>query len=311
MSQTSVTFTESAFCPSSIAENDSAAAGTTASSEATLQQLDLELAQKVSQMRQLADRLAARLESNLKLELLKLPKDVQKMSMRDFCVQYGGDVDEAMKQTKMKDVLPPPAMSSVNLAAGKGASAEAASASARGGRSTRGAPSNNATGRKRQAETPSGVGQTPGAGGRATRSKLQVAATPSGAAASKGLAMVSGTPANGRGPAAAAFTPRAHETPRAAQLGENGYSANGSPINLLNTVRARSGKPGPSSGAVAPSVVLTMLDGSEFDLEADSTLKALEADDEKKAQAVSELEKLKAKVDAHLKALAGPRVFEM
>ena len=97
-----------------------------------LQQLDLELAQKISQMRQLADRLAARLESNLKLELLKLPKDVQKMSMRDFCVQYGGDVDEAMKQTKMKDVLPPPVIPSVNLAAGKGASAEAAPASARG-----------------------------------------------------------------------------------------------------------------------------------------------------------------------------------
>ena len=108
-----------------------------------------------------------------------------------------------------------------------------------------------------------------------------------------------------------AFTPRAHETPRAAQLGENGYSANGSPINLLNTVKARAGKPGTSALPVAPSVVLTMLDGSEFDLEADSTLKALEADDEKKAQAVSELEKLKAKVDAHLKALAAPRVFEM
>ena len=90
-----------------------------------------------------------------------------------------------------------------------------------------------------------------------------------------------------------------------------GYSANGSPINLLNTVKARAGK-GPAAAVAAPQVVLTMLDGSEFDLGADATLRALKADDEKKAQAVSELERLKAQVDAHLAALApGRHIYEM
>ena len=233
---------------------DGVAASGGFSSESLLEELEIELTEKVNQMRELADRLALRMESNFRVELLKLPKNVRTMSMRDFCVQHGGDVDEAMKQqaklsrTDEAMLMPPPAPSAADVPASSRRKA-AGGASARGGG-------------KRPA-----TADTPNARSTRTRTHGAVAATPSGPAAadsSKALA----TPGVGVA-GSVAFTPRVHETPRLMQRGEVALSANGSPIALLDTVKARAGKrerPGTAGvGDAAPSVVLTLADGTEVD----------------------------------------------
>ncbi|KAL1520961.1 hypothetical protein AB1Y20_022519 [Prymnesium parvum] len=67
--------------------------------DAFFQELEFEIAERVNQMHALAERLAARLEKKFQCEvLLKMPKDIRSMKMKDFCLEYGGDVDEALKQ---------------------------------------------------------------------------------------------------------------------------------------------------------------------------------------------------------------------
>ena len=125
------------------------------------------------------------------------------------------------------------------------------------------------------------------------------------AAGTKGLA----TPGAG-----VMFTPRVGETPRVAKGGEMGYSANGSPINLLDTVKARGkrARGGESSSAAATAqVALTLADGSEMDLSDAEVLKKLDGDDETRALAVAQLQQIQDQVAAHLKALKAPHVPEI
>ena len=307
----------------SVAEDPSlkaAAAAGSASSEAMLAELEIELAEKMSQMRALAERLSMRLESNFKCEVLKLPKAVRTMTMREFCVQHGGDIDEAMQQQAKRSrpndagldaalMPPPPPMAAANAAAA--AAAERAAAAKAAAKPTA------AKGKGKAKASADGAAATPSGGLRSTRSRLGgVAATPSGggaAASAKGLT----TPAPGGIPAVA-FTPRVHETPRNMRGGEVLLSANGSPINAIGTVRARVGKRGRSStsgGAAAgpvatePSVTLTMADGSELDLGAAASTAAL-ADTEARATAIDHLQKLQQQVEAHIKALRSGNVQE-
>jgi hypothetical protein len=268
------------------------------SHDSLLQELEIEFAEKVGQMRELSDRLALRLEANFRCEMLKLPKPVRNMPMREFCITYGGDVDEALKQQAKQirgdDALlmppprqPPPEAKPAARGGGKTAAPAAAPSSARGKRGAAAA----------------GVGEgstteTPGVRGRATRSRVAPAATPNGAA--KGLA----TPAAAGG-AAAAFTPRIHETPRMMQRGEVALSANGSPI-MLNTVKAHAGKRGRGTSDAGPSVLVAMADGSELDMSDSTAVKDLEANGEARDMALSQLEELQARVADHIKALKAP-----
>jgi|MDTA01.3.fsa_nt_gb hypothetical protein len=263
--------------------------------DSLLAELEIEFAEKVGQMRELSDRLALRLEANFRCEMLKLPKAVRNMSMREFCVSYGGDVDEAMKQQAKKNqskdaiTMPPPAP---KPAAKGGKAAPASNAKAAGAK--RGAPASEAE-------------ATPGAkGGRSTRARTGgPAATPGG----KGMATPAGA---GTGAGAVAFTPRVGETPRLMKGGEAAFTANGSPINVLNTVKARAGKRNrPGSEAAGPSVLLAMADGREIDLANREAVADLEADDEAKGFMLGELERLQAQVAAHIKALKGPNVPEI
>ena len=94
--------------------------------------------------------------------------------------------------------------------------------------------------------------------------------------------------------------------------GEAAFTANGSPINVLNTVKARAGKRNrPGSEAAGPSVLLAMADGREIDLANREAVADLEADDEAKGFMLGELERLQAQVAAHIKALKGPNVPEI
>jgi len=136
-----------------------------------------------------------------------------------------------------------------------------------------------ANGRKRGAGGETSA--TPGGGTRATRAR--VAGTPSGAAT--GRVPPAATPSGGRSAEssqAVPFTPRVDEAPRPLQEGENGFSANGSPIQVPGTIKQKPGPGGPRVGGVA---VLTLGNGHELEL------------------GLSELEKLKAQVEAHVAAM--------
>ena len=284
MSQTSVSFPSALIHPpASIAEDEvvDGALSCTAN-ESLLEQLDLELAMKTGQMRQLVDRLAASLDCEIKLQICKLPKSVQNMTMREFLNQYGGDVEEAMLHAhNSKHMMPPPPLPTAVSAAG-GRAPRGGAKAAPTPTSSKVAAVPSSAGRKRGvADTPTAASETPG--GRGVRSKrLQMAATPSAGGAAKGLV----TPAGGRGAGAmpvGAITPRQNETPRALQPGETGFSATGSPIAAApDTVKARAGIR--SNGAPAPSVLLTMADGSELDLGEAAALTDLEEDNEKKVR---------------------------
>ncbi|KAL3907507.1 MAG: hypothetical protein SGPRY_010144, partial [Prymnesium sp.] len=226
-----------ALCSTSISFHDDlkAAQQTDASGtpkDAFFEELDISVTECANQMRALADRVAARMEKKFQCEvLLKMPKDIRSMKMREFCVTYGGDVDEALKNLKRRkvDEMPPPMPPSAGEIPGD-TNARVAPASA--SRPARGVARNTA--------------ETPGAGGRMTRGAVR--------------GMISHTPQHGtsRSSAAVPFTPRVHETPRMARGGEMILSANGSPINVLDTVKAKIGKRGRH-----PEVVLTLIDGRE------------------------------------------------
>jgi hypothetical protein len=288
-----------------------------ASSESLLEELEVEVAEKVNQMRMLCERLALRLESDFKMEMLKLPKQVRTMTMREFIGQYGGDVDEAMKQQAKRDcnidhlmAAPPPAraMPPPPQPAARGGKKGKPGSSVGAGMGPPAPVPQSGRGSKRTATSDASI-ETPGVRGRSTRSRLAPDATPGGQAA-KAAAAGLATPAGGIGSSAGMFTPRMGETPRVAQRGEVSYSANGSPINLLDTVKARAGKRGRTGPEPAPSINIVMVDGTEKDL--GEALKDFEAgDDASKEAAVSQLEALQAQVEAHLKALRNPNVPEI
>lgn len=202
-----------------------------------LGELEIEYLEKVSQIRSLTERLALRLESSFRYELLKLPLAVRSMTMREFCEQCGGDVEQAIQHAAKRrkaatELMPPP--SSImqpprSIARPKALRDADAPAGLRNSR--------------RQAAS---MTATPMGGARATRGRT-AAATPGGAGLS--------TPSVGVG-AMPMLTPRMHETPRFARTGEVMLSANGSPINVLHTikakVRANAAVPLPSSRYNAP-----------------------------------------------------------
>lgn len=225
-----------------VAEGEAPPPGTRAGApgnDSFLEELEIEVMEKVNQMKSLADRLSLRLQSNFRCEVLKLPSAIRSMTMQEFCVQCGGDVDEALKQHAKRSrvatatsLMPPPA-----------GPPPAAKSAARGKAPPPTAGARATCGRRGSAM------ETPGAnGGRTTRSRT--CATPGGVAATPG----------GMVP----FTPRVHETPRIAKKGEMAFTANGSPINMINTVKARGTRPGGPAGMQQQSnILITLQDGTK------------------------------------------------
>jgi len=190
--------------------------------ESFLGELEIEYLEKVSQMRSLTERLALRLESSFRYELLKLPLAVRSMTMREFCEECGGDVEQAIQHAAKRrkpaaEAMPAPsALMQPPRSIARPKPAPRDTEAPAGSRTSRRNPAANAA-------------ATPAAGGRATRGRT-AAATPGGAGVS--------TPCVGSS-AMPMMTPRMYETPRFARTGEMMLSANGSPINVLNTVKAR------------------------------------------------------------------------
>eukprot|EP00964_Phaeocystis_antarctica_P065087 scaffold39215_cov42-Phaeocystis_antarctica.AAC.1 len=116
-------------------------------------------------MRSLTERLALRLDRNFQLELLKLPPSIRSMTMQEFCVQFGGDVDEALKQQSKRSKLgmppPPPGRKSIPAAAQPPTANKEAPASSRRGQPA--AAEGPRTTRKAGARA--AQAETPGAGG--------------------------------------------------------------------------------------------------------------------------------------------------
>lgn len=314
VTQTTISFNAKEMIPED--ESCAAASGAGSSSDSVnFEELELELKEKKNQMRDLAERLALRLRHNFDAEMVKLPKVVKNMTMREFILQYGGDVDEAIQQqtkrSRIDDPMlqPPPGpsaaaaepmeASSKKVARGGASSATAAMNSipnptkpTAGARGKRGAAAVGAT---------DSTAETPGAGKRSTRSRLAggagaAAATPAGAGA-KGLA----TPG-------VAFTPRMGEKPRMVKGDDVVVSANGSPLVVPDTIKARGKRVRGGEGA---SVALTLADGKEMDLDDKETLMKLEGDEDTKALMVQQLREIEAKVRSHLVALNAPHVPEM
>lgn len=249
-----------------------------------IEQLDLVLAEKTSEMRKLVERHALSLNRDLDLEMLKLAPWLKKMTMRDFCIKYGGDIAEAERQhakSKLENdplLVPPvapPKAAGGKAVAGKGTKRTGTEANMPGSASS------------------SNASATPG-GNRSTRPR-RGDETPRGGS-SRSMA----TPAGGRS-VPVAFTPK--QTPaRQMQAGEGQFSKNGSPLVVVpNTAKAKVG--GKKNGAALgdPSVLLTLGDGTEITIDNATDLEGLQADDKKLA--VAHLEELAQKVQAHLEWL--------
>jgi len=232
--------------------------------ESLTQQLEIEVNDKIDQMRKLSEILTLRIENNFKNEMRKLPEGVRAMSVRDFLTLYSGNVDEAQKHLTKRRVMAPPAPKDSKS---RGPALHAANGGAPG------------SSRRRGMDTP---GVTPG--GRAStrsRSKTGASATPSAAT-----------------PSAAAMTPRLHETPRVARAGEVALSMNGSPINLISTVKAVGAKRNRPA-----EVLLTLDDGTELDLSEEAACKALASDADAAEQAHTHLLTLQDQVNRALKQI--------
>jgi hypothetical protein len=269
MSTTTTAFVEDLH-PAAIAEDEDAAMVGMGGPETVLQELDIELEQKTKQMNQLVEQLIDNLESTVRIDILfKLPTCIQKMSMRDFCMVYGGDVEKAIKEatsSQLKLMPPPPAL---------------LAPSGKANVAPKPAPApkpvvNNPRKRATEAAAMPGISATPGA--RQTRARMgTVASTPAGASTARGA--VAATPAAGT--TAVPYTPRFDCAPRPLQEGELAFTANGSPIAVPGTVKAKAGV-GPRVGGVA---TITLGNGNELTL------------------GLSELEVLKAQVERHLAAI--------
>ena len=274
MSQTCISFTDV------IPEDEGCAAAAASSSSGggeLLQELDLEVAQKANQMGQLVERLILRLESDFTQEMFRLPKAIRTMKMSVFCNDYGGDVDEALKQQAALDyandpaMVPPPAPTH-----GRG-KRPAQQTAVKADRLQEKPAMNSARGKRTVAtasmNADSGAAvETPGVGKRSTRSRLGTAA----ATPRQGLAT----------PAGAAFTPRLGDKPRMLKSDEVPVSVRGSPLAVPSTLKARGKRPRGGESSAAASVALTLANGEEMNLDDEDTLKKLEGDEEGQALVV-------------------------
>jgi len=205
--------------------------------------------------------------------------------MRDFCVECGGDLDEALNQQAKrrmggtKQQMPPPAIPGAS--SGRGAVGAASVPCAAGPASGIGAAQQ--TGRKMRGGRSRAAAETPQAAGGGRTTRRTAAATPGAMASTPGVA---------------AMTPRLHETPRNVRLGEVILSTNGSPISMINTVKA-TGKRERSKRA---TVTVELNDGTEVDLDQHGGVRL---EGEARAQAVEQLLQLKAQLDSHLSDLQG------
>lgn len=269
MSQTSLSFSES-MKPFKIVEDEDLSASSAQMSQATvLQELEIACEHQVQQMRQLTDRLTASLKSTLANELIKLPKDIRAMSMRDFCLKYGGDMEAALAGI---------AKNAMTIPLGLDASAKAVGSTIAPSIAAK-KPAANNNARKRTGEVANAAGDTPGARSRSTRARTGVVATPSGGS-SKSIPLA--TPSASRSDASGGvpWTPRMNEAPRAISDGEKSFSANGSPLQVPGTIKAKTG----GGGKPTTVATLTLGDGQELEM------------------GLSELEQLKAQVEKHLAA---------
>ena len=274
-----------------LGSTDDAPALSAKNSESLLEEFEIEVEEKVKQMRSLTERLALRLDRNFQLELLKLPPSIRSMTMQEFCVQFGGDVDEALKQQSKRSKLgmppPPPGRKSIPAAAQPPTTSKEAPPSSRRGRpaATEGPRTTRKAGaRAAQAETPQALGA-----GRTSRSR-RGAETP-GAHATPGPRGMQ-TPGAGYGAATPMWTPRVHETPRFARGNEIALSQNGSPINFVEGVKATVKR-----GRAPPTIGFMTANGTEIDLTIGGARAAC-PDDESRAEAMRRLDELEKQVRA-------------
>ena len=259
-------------------------------SESLLEEFEIEVEEKVKQMRSLTERLALRLDRNFQLELLKLPPSIRSMTMQEFCVQFGGDVDEALKQQSKRSKLgmppPPPGRKSIPAAAQPPTANKEAPASSRRGQPA--AAEGPRTTRKAGARA--AQAETPGAGGGRTSRSRRGAETP-GAHATPGPRGMQ-TPGAGCGAATPMWTPRVHETPRFARGNEIALSQNGSPILQEQGVKATVKR-----GRAQATIGFMTANGTEIDLTVGGARAAC-PDDESRAEAMRRLDELEKQVQA-------------
>ena len=260
------------------------AASLSKNSEALLEEFELEVECKVREMHEMTERLASRLQSNHRMELGKLPQAIRDMTMQEFCVKYGGDIDAALqpaaKRNKPNMPPPPPVPAVPPNSARKPRSIQPeaptpAANGARTSRRTRGASETPAPAAPTPARNPRpSKCMTPAYGGRGMQ-------TPS--------AHMAATPA-----ATPAFTPRVGARPRNARRDEIvAYSEQGSPIQVETGVKATVKR-----GRQQPFIGLTLGNGQEIALTEESID---ELDEDAKNEALVQLEKLeqlKAKLRA-------------
>lgn len=242
-------------------------------SEALLEEFELEVELKIREMHEMTERLASRLQSNHRMELSKLPPAIRNMTMQEFCVEYGGDIDAALQpQPKRSKLMPPPPPVAPNSVRKQQRSIQPD------------APSSNAPGARTSRRTRGGAGETPG----------PVAPTPARNNSRTSKCM---TPAYGGrgmqtpsayGAATPAFTPRVGARPRNPRRDEIvAYSEQGSPIAVDNTGAKATVK----RGRHQPFINLTLGNGQEISL-TEETIEEL--DEDAKTQALLFLEKAEA-----------------
>lgn len=247
-------------------------------SESLLEEFEIEVDEKVKQMRSLTDMLALRLKNDFDLELLKLPASIRSMTMQEFCVQYGGDIDEALKK-QSKLMAPPPAPPKTEKPAPTPANK---SRPQRGGgdgphtqRKTRGGPALTETPVNGKRETSRSRAPRPSVATPAVRGGMQTPGGPS---------VVPSTPM---------WTPRMQETPRFVQRGETQiFSRNGSPINLYEGVKATVKR-----NRSETMIHLAGADGNEVVLDPSGVHSHL-PDDESRAMVLSQLDALEKQIKA-------------
>lgn len=253
------------------------AASLSKNSEALIEEFELAVEYKIQEMHSMTERLASRLENNHRLELGKLPQTIRDMTMQEFCVKFGGDIDAALqpqKKPKLSMPPPPPVLAPPNsVRKQRSIQPEAPSSAAQGARTSR--------------RTKGGAGETPGPAAPTPARNTRVSRCTTPAHGGRGMqtpsAHMASTPA---------FTPRVGDRPRNARRNEIvAYSEQGSPIQFEAGVKATVKR-----GRQQPFINMTLSNGQEVAL-SEETIDDL--DDEAKQQALAFLEKaeeLKAKL---------------
>ena len=90
---------------------------------------------------------------------------------------------------------------------------------------------------------------------------------------------------------------------------EAALSANGSPLIVPNTIKAKVGGKRNAAADNDPSLLLTLADGTEMHVESTNDLSSLPSDE--KTLAIQNLEQLAKQVEEHLKALRAPYIPEV